>query len=91
MRVSVNKDSAGDAVRGEKEKPVPKEEKNKVREDAAKESKSSKDLDSNESKNEFVDGWPKWLLDNIPTNVLAKLVPKSADSYEKLAKVIQFF
>ncbi|XP_014489919.2 probable serine/threonine-protein kinase At1g54610 [Vigna radiata var. radiata] len=87
VRVSVNKDSAGDAVRGEKEKPVPKEEKNKVREDAAKESKSSKDLDSNESKNEFVDGWPKWLLDNIPTNVLAKLVPKSADSYEKLAKI----
>ncbi|XP_027942143.1 probable serine/threonine-protein kinase At1g54610 [Vigna unguiculata] len=58
-----------------------------VPEDAAKESKSSKDLDSNESKNEFVDGWPKWLLDNIPTNVLAKLVPKSADSYEKLAKI----
>ncbi|WVZ18676.1 hypothetical protein V8G54_005998 [Vigna mungo] len=82
VRVSVNKDSAGDAVirGGEKEKPVPKE-------DAAKQSKSSKDLDSNESKNEFVDGWPKWLLDNIPTNVLAKLVPKSADSYEKLAKI----
>jgi len=88
-RVSVNKDSGGDVVRGggQKEKTVAKEEKNMVPEDAAKESKSSKDLDSNESKNEFVDGWPKWLLDNIPTNVLAKLVPKSADSYEKLAKV----
>ncbi|KAI4345154.1 hypothetical protein L6164_012306 [Bauhinia variegata] len=38
-------------------------------------------------RDEFVDGWPKWLVDNIPTNVLAGLIPKSADSYEKLAKV----
>ncbi|KAG5035942.1 hypothetical protein GLYMA_04G218000v4 [Glycine max] len=36
---------------------------------------------------EFVEGWPKWLLDNIPANVLANIVPKSADSYEKLAKI----
>lgn len=39
------------------------------------------------SGDEFVDGWPKWLVDNIPGDVLAGLVPKSADSYDKLAKV----
>ncbi|KAF2284315.1 hypothetical protein GH714_020411 [Hevea brasiliensis] len=38
---------------------------------------------------ELVDGWPKWLVDNIPTEVLAGLVPKSADSYDKLAKIGQ--
>lgn len=36
---------------------------------------------------ELVDGWPKWLVDNMPSDVLAALVPKSADSYDKLAKV----
>lgn len=36
---------------------------------------------------ELVDGWPKWLVDNMPADVLAALVPKSADSYDKLAKV----
>ncbi|CAJ1937933.1 unnamed protein product [Sphenostylis stenocarpa] len=36
---------------------------------------------------EFVEGWPKWLVDNIPPNVLDSLAPKSADSYEKLGKV----
>ena len=36
---------------------------------------------------ELVDGWPKWLVDNIAGDVLAGLVPKSADSYDKLAKV----
>lgn len=36
---------------------------------------------------EPVKGWPKWLVDNIPPDVLAGLVPKSADSYDKLAKV----
>ncbi|KAK2656095.1 hypothetical protein Ddye_009147 [Dipteronia dyeriana] len=38
---------------------------------------------------ELVDGWPKWLVDNIPREVLTGLVPKSADSYDKLAKVGQ--
>ncbi|KAI5582275.1 hypothetical protein BDE02_07G074600 [Populus trichocarpa] len=38
---------------------------------------------------ELVDGWPKWLVDNIAGDVLAGLVPKSADSYDKLAKVGQ--
>ncbi|MCI31991.1 putative serine/threonine-protein kinase, partial [Trifolium medium] len=31
--------------------------------------------------------WPKWLVDNIPKNVLATLIRKTADSYEKLGKV----
>ncbi|XP_073266433.1 probable serine/threonine-protein kinase At1g09600 [Populus alba] len=35
---------------------------------------------------ELVDGWPKWLVDNIAREVMAGLVPKSADSYDKLAK-----
>ncbi|KAI4317169.1 hypothetical protein L6164_025064 [Bauhinia variegata] len=55
-----------------------------------------KDEDGNISKrfvekkigrDEFVDGWPKWLVDNIPLEGLDGLHPKSADSYEKLAKV----
>lgn len=37
---------------------------------------------------DIVDGWPKWLVDNVPPDVLDGLVPKSADSYDKLAKVI---
>ncbi|KAM1030304.1 hypothetical protein TB1_033515 [Malus domestica] len=36
---------------------------------------------------EFVDGWPKWLTDNISREILAGLVPKSADSFDKLDKV----
>ncbi|CAK7346743.1 unnamed protein product [Dovyalis caffra] len=36
---------------------------------------------------EVVDGWPKWLTDNIPREVLAGLAPKSAENYDKLAKV----
>ncbi|MCD7449597.1 Cyclin-dependent kinase 12 [Datura stramonium] len=38
---------------------------------------------------ELVNGWPKWLVDNIPKEVLVGLVPKTADSYEKLAKIGQ--
>ncbi|ESW09572.1 hypothetical protein PHAVU_009G138300 [Phaseolus vulgaris] len=89
VRVSVNKDSGGAVVGEGGGENVAKKEKNKLCEDAdaAKESKSSKDLDFKESKYESVEGWPKWLLDNIPINVLAKLIPKSADSYEKLAKI----
>lgn len=37
---------------------------------------------------DIVDGWPKWLVENVPPEVLDGLVPKSADSYDKLAKVI---
>ncbi|KAB2635314.1 serine/threonine-protein kinase [Pyrus ussuriensis x Pyrus communis] len=36
---------------------------------------------------EIVDGWPKWLADNISREILTGLVPKSADSYDKLDKV----
>lgn len=77
QRVSVNVNDGG-VAEGEKAKPI------------AKENKSYKDRDAREEKMaryEFVEGWPKWLLDNIPANVLANIVPKSADSYEKLAKV----
>ncbi|KAH7675103.1 [RNA-polymerase]-subunit kinase protein [Dioscorea alata] len=38
---------------------------------------------------DLVDGWPRWLVNNVPKDVLAGLVPKSADSYDKLAKVGQ--
>ncbi|KAI3442620.1 Protein kinase domain-containing protein [Psidium guajava] len=38
---------------------------------------------------ELVDGWPKWLIDNVPKRVLRGLVPKSADSYDKIDKVGQ--
>ncbi|KAK9130088.1 hypothetical protein Sjap_010575 [Stephania japonica] len=38
---------------------------------------------------ELVDGWPKWLTDNVSEEVLAGLVPKSAESYHKLDKVGQ--
>lgn len=36
---------------------------------------------------DLVNGWPKWLVDNISTEFLAGLVLKSADSYDKLDKV----
>ncbi|CAL5386340.1 unnamed protein product [Camellia sinensis] len=38
---------------------------------------------------EMVDGWPKWLIDNIPKEVLAGIVPRSAESYDMLDKVGQ--
>ncbi|KAL6223082.1 hypothetical protein ACLB2K_006472 [Fragaria x ananassa] len=38
---------------------------------------------------DIVDGWPKWLVENVPPEVLDGLVPKSADSYDKLAKIGQ--
>ncbi|KAL1543678.1 [pyruvate dehydrogenase (acetyl-transferring)] kinase [Salvia divinorum] len=31
--------------------------------------------------------WPKWLTDNIPTQVLEDILPKSSDSYIKIDKV----
>lgn len=36
---------------------------------------------------ELVDGWPKWLIDNVPREVLTGMVPKSAESYAMLSKV----
>lgn len=41
-------------------------------------------------KSEVVDGWPKWLTSNIPKHVLAGLVPKSVEAYEKIDKVVFF-
>ncbi|WJX20576.1 [pyruvate dehydrogenase (acetyl-transferring)] kinase [Trifolium repens] len=38
---------------------------------------------------EMVDGWPKWLVDNVPIQSLAGLVPKSAESYKMIDKVGQ--
>lgn len=38
---------------------------------------------------ELVDGWPKWLVDNVPSEVLIGMVPKSADSFLMLKKVGQ--
>lgn len=38
---------------------------------------------------EMVDGWPKWLVDNVPKEVLAGLAPRSAESYDKIDKVGQ--
>ncbi|CAL0300679.1 unnamed protein product [Lupinus luteus] len=43
----------------------------------------------NENENEMVDGWPRWLVDNVPTHVLAALVPKSAESFKMIDKVGQ--
>ncbi|KAL2498690.1 Protein kinase superfamily protein [Abeliophyllum distichum] len=39
------------------------------------------------SVDELVDGWPKWLVDHVSKDILAGLVPMTADSYDKLAKV----
>ncbi|XP_074567601.1 putative serine/threonine-protein kinase At1g54610 [Curcuma longa] len=38
---------------------------------------------------ELVGGWPKWLVANVPPEVLVGFVPKSADCYEKLDKIGQ--
>ncbi|XP_062097559.1 probable serine/threonine-protein kinase At1g54610 [Humulus lupulus] len=53
---------------------------------------SKKTVKKNKKKNniggdELVNGWPKWLVDNIAPEVLAGMIPKSADSYDKLAKI----
>ncbi|TKY51447.1 serine/threonine-protein kinase [Spatholobus suberectus] len=37
----------------------------------------------------MVGGWPRWLVDNVPAQVLAGLVPKSAESYKMIDKVGQ--
>lgn len=36
---------------------------------------------------EMVDGWPKWLVQNIPIQALAGLPPRSAESYKMIDKV----
>lgn len=45
---------------------------------------------SPERGDELVDGWPKWLTDNIHREALADLVPRSAESFDKLDKVSPF-
>lgn len=45
------------------------------------------ELRNKDGEDELVDGWPKWLTDNIPREVLRNIVPKSADSYVKIDKV----
>ncbi|KAK7410853.1 hypothetical protein VNO78_02007 [Psophocarpus tetragonolobus] len=79
-RGSVNAKSKtdGDVRRGgEKQNVVAKKDK----------SQESDAKDQNMAKYEFVAGWPNWLLHNIPTHVLANIIPKTADSYEKIAKI----
>ncbi|KAG5612407.1 hypothetical protein H5410_023688 [Solanum commersonii] len=49
--------------------------------------KVTKTTTTTHKEEELIDGWPKWLVDNIPREVLSGLVPKSADSYEKIDKV----
>ncbi|XP_052188520.1 probable serine/threonine-protein kinase At1g54610 [Diospyros lotus] len=36
---------------------------------------------------ELVNGWPKWLTDNIPKEALVGLIPRSAECYDKIDKV----
>ncbi|CDP11433.1 unnamed protein product [Coffea canephora] len=38
---------------------------------------------------ELVDGWPKWLIDNIPRDALEGLIPRSAETYDKIDKIGQ--
>ncbi|MQL71386.1 hypothetical protein Taro_003711, partial [Colocasia esculenta] len=40
-------------------------------------------------KEEMVEGWPLWLLQNIPREALVKFVPRSADDYIMIEKVGQ--
>lgn len=61
--------------------------------DVTKERKSSTSNNESQRETEKVevankDGWPKWLTDNIPREALKDIVPKSADSYIKIDKVI---
>lgn len=36
---------------------------------------------------ELVGGWPKWLVEHVPSDVLAGCATSTADSYDKLSKV----
>ncbi|XP_047055686.1 probable serine/threonine-protein kinase At1g54610 [Lolium rigidum] len=38
---------------------------------------------------QLVDGWPTWLLDNVPREALQGIVPRSADAFDKIEKVGQ--
>lgn len=39
---------------------------------------------------EFSSVWPNWLVENLSPEFLTGLVPRSADSYDKLDKVCEF-
>ncbi|KAL9668426.1 hypothetical protein QQ045_002807 [Rhodiola kirilowii] len=43
--------------------------------------------DEDAGEDEILDGWPKWLTDNIPAKVLSRLVPKSAETYDMISKI----
>ncbi|CAL5049792.1 unnamed protein product [Urochloa decumbens] len=44
---------------------------------------------SRRDEEQLVDGWPTWLLENVPREALEGIVPKSADAYDKVEKVGQ--
>ena len=57
-------------------------------EEEREEEETEEKVEEEEEEEELAQGWPKWLLENVPKKVLAGLVPKSAESYDKLDKVI---
>lgn len=81
VSTSRNENAGGAVVR--LEAGAEREQKNEVGINVSK-----RFVDKKIGRDEYVGGWPKWLVDNIPADVLAKLLPKSADSYEMLAKVV---
>lgn len=74
--------SSDDSVRGggDAKKLTNREGKKNALHDSEKLARKSFD-------DEMVEGWPKWLVDNVPREVLAGLVPKSAESYKMIDKV----
>ncbi|KAF7812531.1 putative serine/threonine-protein kinase [Senna tora] len=75
--------NGGDGVRrgGDEEKLSREEKRNAVHD--------SEKLTGKCFDDEMVDGWPRWLVDNVPREVLAGLIPKSAESYKMIDKVGQ--
>ncbi|XP_072952628.1 cyclin-dependent kinase C-2 C-like isoform X3 [Typha angustifolia] len=77
----------GESVREKEKERFHKEEEEEEEEREGSEKKNMplppRDVD------ELVDGWPRWLLANVSRKALVGLVPKSADSYDKLDKVGQ--
>ncbi|KAK7343757.1 hypothetical protein VNO77_12771 [Canavalia gladiata] len=55
----------------------------------SRERKSKKVSNKCFHEDEMLGGWPKWLVDNVPAQMLAALVPKSAESYKMIDKVGQ--
>ncbi|KAI4970492.1 hypothetical protein ZWY2020_001406 [Hordeum vulgare] len=42
-----------------------------------------------DDREQLVDGWPTWLLENVPREALQGIVPRSADAFDKIEKVGQ--